>query len=117
MVSILLAKIKEPLAGDCSDKRTALHLAANIGREDTLIALLNNEIISNNINILDGNQRTALHALAMAASRSASREKAIDLLFEKGIDFNARDVNANTALDIAEARAIPKIFQFAGRQI
>lgn len=111
MVDIILAKITNPIAAD-KNGRTALHFAANTGRIDTVTVLLNNETIRKNINILDGNNRTALHALAMASSRVkpaegeelSSREKVIELLFANGIDFDAKDVNNDTALDIAEQR-------------
>ena len=89
--------------------RTALHFAANTGRSDTVSALFCDKDVRENINIKDDDDRTALHALAMASSRTkpidgtiiSEREIVIELLFKSGIDFNAVDINGDTALEIA----------------
>ena len=100
-----------PVAQDHSG-RTALHFAANTGRKDTVEELLKNELMRSNVNILDLNGRTALHALAMAGSRTkpaegqtiSEREQAIELLFANGINYDLVDVNGDTARMIAESR-------------
>ncbi len=113
MVSILLPRITDPLAQD-EQGRTALHFAANTGRVDTTTALLDNETLGEtvckNINMLDINKRTPLHAVAMSSGRTkpaegeelSTREKTIVLLFENGIDPTLRDINEHTALDLAK---------------
>jgi ankyrin repeat protein len=115
MVALILARTTNPIAADHRG-RTALHFAATTGRIDTVEVLLSNPVIRDNIGTLDLDRRSALHAVAMAATRTTAeggqlsqREKVIDMLIANGVDLSLADINGDTALDIAEQRNNPVV--------
>jgi len=113
-VAVLLLNhpLTNPLARDLEGS-TALHFAAYTGRIDTTLAILGNDedglsknqaIIRDNINLVDNNGRTALHALAMSGARPEQRVEIARTLVKLGLDPYIRDNNGMTALDIAYVR-------------
>jgi ankyrin repeat protein len=90
-----------PLICD-ADGSTALHFAANTGRSDVLSLLLQQDDIKSHINIVDQFGMTALHALAMASSRTDMRIDCLYQLLDYGIDLFAEDLQGRTAYQIAK---------------
>jgi len=101
VTAILQDMRTDPLICDV-DGSTALHFAANTGRSDVISALLQQDDIRDNINIIDQAGMTALHALAMANSRIEMRIDSLYLLLDYGIDLFARDFQGRTAYQIAK---------------
>jgi ankyrin repeat protein len=107
-VTSLLAKTTDLCSQDPKG-RTALHLTASMGNISALGVLLASQAIKDKINTLDHQQRTALHAVVLGYGEKVKRinnqvadmELIVDLLFKHGIDFNARDIDEKTALDLA----------------
>jgi ankyrin repeat protein len=91
----------DPLICDV-DGSTALHFAANTGRPDVVALLLQQDQIRDNINIIDQSGMTALHALAMANSRTSMRIDSLYLLLDHGIDLFAVDLQGRTAYQVAK---------------
>ena len=76
-------------------KTTVLHVSAQSGQTETLIALVRE--FGADVNARDNGGKTALHW----ASENGQRETVIALVREFGADVNARDKNDKTALHLA----------------
>jgi ankyrin repeat protein len=96
------------------DRQTVLHAAARVGAASSVIgALLDAQSTSSakgkaskkalmlNVNALDVWGRTALHWASVNGHRNACKS-----LLERDVDASIKDVNGETARDIAERRAL-----------
>ena len=113
LVKILLGRGAAIGAVD-EDKQTVLHAAARVGAASSVIgALLDAQSTSSakgkaskkalmlNVNALDVWGRTALHWASVNGHRNACKS-----LLERDVDASIKDVNGETARDIAERRAL-----------
>jgi acyl-coenzyme A synthetase/AMP-(fatty) acid ligase/ankyrin repeat protein len=111
LVKILLGRGAAIGAVD-EDKQTVLHAAARVGAASSVIdALLDapstssakSKVLKNalNVNALDVWGRTALHWASVNGHRNACKS-----LLERDVDASIKDLNGETARDIAERRAL-----------
>lgn len=85
-----------------ANKMGLIHWAADRGNLKILELILSQQGID--INLLDGENQTALHY-----SSSCGHHDCVRLLVEKGADLNIRDIDENTCFDVAFDDEIKKI--------
>lgn len=90
---------------------TALHFAANAGRNDVLRVLLNHQGLQGLINQSDSEGLTPLHVACMAGSRLSQRQEAIKTLIQYGADVSLKDDKGRTPKMVAEAFGYPELLE------